>query len=77
VPTLGDRDWVVETLLDLEATEGELQAAMRAATAARIEGAFTELRLRREWDELRLRDVRGKVAHMREQWPGIERLPRD
>jgi hypothetical protein len=60
-----DREWIMATLLDLEATDGELEAAMSAATPGEIEDAFTELDLRKWLRQSRQRDVRGALAHLR------------
>lgn len=66
------RGWIVNTILDTSATPGEVDAAMRAATPTELEAAAIELDLTLDWDEDRQRDLRGHMAHLREQWPGID-----
>jgi len=71
------RDWIVNTLLDLDATEGEVEAAARAATPAEIRGVLDELDLAVWWQGLAIRDLRGQLAHLADQnptgWTGRER----
>ena len=67
------RDWIVATMLDLEATDGELRVAVEAATEAELECVQVELWMRHWWAGLRLRDVEGCLAHLREQFPALDR----
>ena len=53
----GDRGWILRTVVDPEATPGEVEAAWRAATSAEREGILTELRLAIWWEEEQLRDI--------------------
>ena len=53
----GDRGWMPRTVVDPEATPGEVEAAWRAATSAEREGILTELGLAIWWEEEQLRDI--------------------
>ena len=65
------RDLVRETLLDLEATAGEVDAAMRAADCDIVAEVLAELarRVRALKDEQRV--IRGRRAHLHEQYPAL------
>jgi hypothetical protein len=67
-----DRSWIIPTLLDLEATEGEVEAAAAAATPAELRCVREELDLSIWWEDLKARDLRGRIAHMADQNPGID-----
>jgi hypothetical protein len=67
-----DRDWIIRTMLNMEATDGEVDAAANAATPAEIEAALQELDLACWWQHQRELALRGAIAHMREQHPGID-----
>ncbi len=69
---VGDRDWIVRTALDVDAPEWAWKAALKAATPAELARILTQLEQTRHWAELDRRDIAGKLAHLREQWPGIE-----
>jgi len=62
----------VRTILDLDATRGEVDAAMRLANPIQLEVANLMLALAIGEEASRQREVRGKMAHLREQYPGIE-----
>ena len=70
---VSDREWIVATLLDREATDGEVEAAVRAATPAELEGVQRELDMRIWWQGERIRDLRGAVEHLADQNPGFAR----
>jgi hypothetical protein len=69
--------WIIRTLLDLEATDGETWAAAKAATPAERQVVLNEIEMRRWWLGLRQRDIEGKMAHLREQYPALGDVPRE
>jgi hypothetical protein len=68
---MSDGSWIVHTLLDLEATDGEVEAAARAATPAEMLYARQELARRCCWARLDRDDLEGSPAHVREQHPQL------
>jgi hypothetical protein len=69
-----DREWIIRTALDPQATRGEFEAAIRAATPAELRAIEDELEMATWFAELRQRDVRGKLAHLAEQYAGLRAL---
>jgi hypothetical protein len=65
------RGWIVNTLLDLDATDGEVEAAARAATSAEMLYARRELAMRCWLARLDRHDLEGARAHLREQHPQL------
>lgn len=65
------RDWIIATLLDPASTDGEVEAAVKAATPAELQGAREQLDMEIWWNDLRLRDLRGAIEHMADQNPGL------
>lgn len=68
-----DRDWIYNTLVDAEATRGEVDAAWRAATPGERAQARTQIEGALWWDERQQHLIRGRLAHLREQYPALER----
>jgi hypothetical protein len=52
-----DRGWIWRTIVDPQATEGEVLAAWGAATEAERRGILQELELHIAWDEMRQRGL--------------------
>jgi hypothetical protein len=69
---MSDRGWIVNTMLDLQATDGEVDAAARAATPAELRCVQQELDMAVWWEELKIRDLRGAIAHIADQNPGLD-----
>jgi hypothetical protein len=67
-----DRDWIVNTMLDLDATDGEVDAAARAATPSEIRRVLNGIDFAVWWNDRAIRDLRGQLAHLADQTLGIE-----
>ena len=63
----GNRDWILGTLLDLDATDGEVQAAVKASTEGERLAALAEIENRAAWTEDYVRLLSGRLAHLRER----------
>ena len=63
------------SLLDMEATDGEVEVAAKAATPAEREAVRNEYEMRRWWLGLWKRDIEGKTAHLRGQYPAVGDAP--
>ena len=61
---LADRDWIIRTLLDPNATPEEVAAAARAATPKDREAALIQLDLSIAWDKDQRRDIQRRLAHL-------------
>jgi hypothetical protein len=59
-PPSPSRDWIVRTILDLDATRGEVDAAMRPANPVQLEVARLMLTLAIGEEASLRRDVRGR-----------------
>jgi hypothetical protein len=66
-----DRDWVFNTLIDLEATDGEVLAAVNRATSNEVASALMHLDLGKQRAHARQRDLNGYRAHLVEQYPAL------
>jgi len=68
---VSDRGWILATMLDLQATDGEVDAAAQGATPGELAAALSELDLAAWWHSQRINDLRGQLAHLREQHPEL------
>jgi hypothetical protein len=66
------RQALIDTILDLDVPEREWVAAAEPATPAELRAAMNELELALAWDRDQQHDLRGYLAHLREQHPGVE-----
>ncbi len=69
-----ERDWIVDTVLDVDAPRWAWEAAMRAACPEELGIIERELWLARTWLEDEQRDIRGRRAHLAEQYPALRAL---
>ncbi len=69
-----ERDWIVDTALDLSAPRWAWEAAMGAASPEELSVIGRELWLALGWAEDEQRDVRGRMAHLAERYPALHVL---